>query len=400
MSFRNTERPAILGGTPVRPAGPPGWPQSDPFVRETLSGLIESGNWGRYHGPHLPELCRQLADFHDIEHVLTCCSGTAGVELALRGLGVQPDDEVILAGYDFKANFQNVLCLKAIPVLVDLDPATWQLDPDQLSAALSERTRAILISHLHGGLVDVGKIRPIAQRHGIPILEDICQCPGASVGGQRAGKWGDVSVLSFGGSKLLTAGRGGAILTARTEIAERIKRYVLRGNDAYPLSEMQAAIISPQLRHLEELNQCRRNLVEKLCTATEELAGLKILQRPTVEAQPAYYKVGFHYDSSSFAGLPRGLFVESMRTEGIAMDAGFRALHLIHAKRRFRAVGDLEQATLADQQMVTLHHPVLLEGESSVKEIVSAIVRVRDWADVIREYVPSADQASPGFDLS
>ena len=82
------------------------------------------------------------------------------------------------------------------------------------------------------------------------------------------------------------------------------------------------------------------------------------------------------------------------------MDAGFRALHLIHAKRRFRAVGDLEQATLADQQMVTLHHPVLLEGESSVKEIVSAIVRVRDWADVIREYVPSADQASPGFDLS
>ena len=400
MSFRNTERPAILGGTPVRPAGPPGWPRSDPLVQEIFSGLIESGNWGRYHGPHLPELCRQLADFHDLEHVLTCCSGTAGVELALRGLGVQPDDEVILAGYDFKANFQNVLCLKAIPVLVDLDRATWQLDPDQFSAALSERTRAIVISHLHGGLVDGGKIRPIAQRHGIPILEDICQCPGASFGGQRVGKWGDVSVLSFGGSKLLTSGRGGAILTARTEIAERIKRYVLRGNDAYPLSEMQAAILSPQLRQLDELNQCRRNFVEKLCSATRELAGLKVLQRPTGNAQPAYYKVGFQYDSSHFAGLQRGSFVEALRAEGIAMDAGFRALHLIHAKSRFRAVGDLKQASLADQQMVTLHHPVLLEGESSVKEIVSAIVRVRDWADEIRERVPSADDTSPGFDLT
>ena len=89
-------------------------------VRSVLQRLAESGDWGRYHGPNAPELCRRLADDHKVEHTLLCSSGTAAVELALRGLVVGPGHEVILAGYDFKSNFQNILCLGAVPVLVDL----------------------------------------------------------------------------------------------------------------------------------------------------------------------------------------------------------------------------------------------------------------------------------------
>ncbi|MEK6261931.1 MAG: aminotransferase class V-fold PLP-dependent enzyme [Planctomycetota bacterium] len=347
--------------------------------------MIDSRDWGRYHGPHVPDLCRRLADYHGVEHVLPCSSGTAAVELALRGVGVTADDEVILAGYDFKANFQDVLCLRAMPVLVDLHPETWQLDPARLEAAVSSRTRAIIMSHLHGGMVNAPQVRQIAEAHGIALIEDACQSPGAKLYGRVAGTWGDVGVLSFGGSKLLTAGRGGAVITSRNDIAERIKRYVQRGNDAYPLSEMQAAIVCPQLDQLDARNERRRDAVRRLSLRLSGVAGLMPLQIPTVDVQPTYYKVGFRYRAEDFAGLPRDLFAQAMRAEGIAFDAGFRGLHLIHASRRFRAADDLREASRADAEMLTLHHPVLLEADSAIEEIASAVHKVREWAAEIME---------------
>ena len=384
MNVRNAERPAILGGLPVRPEGPPTWPRTDPQVNAAIRKLVESGDWGRYHGPHVPELCRRLAEYQNVEHVLPCSSGTAAVELALRGVGVSADDEVVLAGYDFKANFQNILCLRAMPVLVNLDPSTWQLDCSRLATALSSRTKAILISHLHGGFVDMPKVRQIADAHGVPVIEDICQCPGARLHGRLAGNWGDVSVHSFGGSKLLTAGRGGAVVTSRTDIAERIKRYVHRGNDAYPLSEAQAAIIRPQIDQLDFLNECRRQSVQRLCSRLADGAGLTALQLPNENLVPAYYKVGFRYRADDFQGMPRLLFVESLRAEGIAFDLGFRGLHLIHASRRFRTAGELTQASRADAEMLTLHHPVLITGNEAVDEVAAAIEKVRTWSDEIQ----------------
>ncbi len=380
MSQLTEQRPAILGGTPIRPNGPPEWPADDAFVRSALLTLIDSRDWGRYHGPHVPDLCRRLADYHGVEHVLPCSSGTAAVELALRGVGVTADDEVILAGYDFKANFQNVLCLRATPVLVDLHPETWQLDPARLEAAVSSRTRAIIMSHLHGGVVAAPQVRQFAEAHGIAVIEDACQSPGAILHGRIAGTWGDVGVLSFGGSKLLTAGRGGAVITSRNDIAERIKRHVQRGNDAYPLSEMQAAILCPQFDQLDARNELRREAVRRLSLRLSDVAGLTPLQLPTDDVQPTYYKVGFRYRAENFAGLSRDLFAQAMRAEGIAFDAGFRGLHLIHASRRFRAADDLLEATRADAEMLTLHHPVLLEDDAAMAEIGAAVHQVREWA--------------------
>ena len=383
MSSIDSERPAILGGRPIRPGGPPAWPRVDESVRQVLRTMIESGDWGRYHGPHVPELSRRLAEYHGVEHVLVCSSGTSAVELALRGVGVQDGDEVIMAAYDFKANFQNVLHLKAIPVLVDLDPVTWQLDHSRVESAISSKTRAIVVSHLHGGVVAVPLVRQIADAYKIAIVEDACQNPGAMLFGRRAGTWGDVGVLSFGGSKLLTSGRGGAILTTRPEIAERIKRHALRGNDAYPLSEIQAAIVRPQIDELDSLNQRRRNAVSRLETLLRSVEGLTALQLPTDEIHPAYYKVGFRYQTDAFGGLPRDRFVEALRTEGVAMDPGFRSNHLIHGSRRFRAADELHQATLADTEMIGLHHPVLLESEPAINEVVAAIQKIRQHSGEI-----------------
>lgn len=346
--------------------------------------MIESGAWGRYHGPHVPELSRQLAEYHSVEHALLCSSGTAAVELALRGVGIRAGDEVIAAAYDFKANFQNILQLQAIPVLVDLDPVSRQLDVARVESALTEKTRAILVSHLHGGFVDMPSVRKVAESRRIAIVEDACQNPGAKLSGRRAGTWGDVGVLSFGGSKTLTAGRGGAILTSQAEIAERIKRYVMRGNDAYPLSEIQAAIVIPQLAALDDTNAQRRRAVARICAPLAG-RGLTPLQLPEEDLEPGYYKLGFRYDPREFHGLSRERFTEAMRAEGIGMDPGFRANHLIHAARRFRMAGELVEATRADADLVTLHHPVLLESDAAVDQVIEAVQKLRRNCEVLSQ---------------
>ena len=114
--------------------------------------------------------------------------------------------------------------------------------------------RAVIVSHLHGGLAAMPEIRAWADLRGVAVVEDACQVPGARIAGRLAGTWGDVGVLSFGGSKLLSAGRGGALLTDRSDVVQRIKIYSERGNQAYPLSELQAAVLLPQLESLAERN--------------------------------------------------------------------------------------------------------------------------------------------------
>ena len=137
------------------------------------------------------------------------------IELALRAAQVQSGDEVILAAYDYKANFANVLAVGATPVLIDTLPGLPVPDADLISAAISKRTKAIICSHLHGCLAPVDQIRAIAKEHGVIVIEDACQSVGATIQNRAAGTIGDIGVLSFGGSKLLTAGRGGAVLTGQ-----------------------------------------------------------------------------------------------------------------------------------------------------------------------------------------
>ena len=375
--------PAILGGPPVRPQRPPPWPIVDNATRDVLARLAADGSWGRYHGPHCTALIDALRRQLSCEHVLLCSSGTAAVELALRGAGVKADDEVILAAYDFKANFTNVLTLGAKPVLVDVRADDWQLDVAQVEAALSPQTRAVIASHLHGGLVDMRRLRELADRHGVAIIEDACQSPGAVVAGRAAGTWGDVGVYSFGGSKLLTAGRGGAVFTSRDDVAQRIRLYTQRGNEAYPLSEMQAAVLLPQWEALNERNLRRSRNVAILSTGLEQ-TGLTRPQSPADnDTTPVYYKLPLRYDPAAFDNVPRDRFAEAVRAEGIAIDPGFRALHLTHTRSRFRSIGELPVATEVDATVLTLHHPVLLGNETDIAQVSEAIDKIRRHATML-----------------
>jgi dTDP-4-amino-4,6-dideoxygalactose transaminase len=315
--------------------------------------------------------------------VSLCSSGTAAVELALRGLKVGDGDEVVMAAYDFKSNYTNILTVGATPVLVDLRPDDWQVDAERIIDAIGSRTAAILVAHLHGGLVDMPRIRSIADERGLPVIEDACQAHGATVCGRPAGTWGDVGVFSFGGSKLLTCGRGGALITRRNDVAQRLRLYTQRGNEAYPLSEMQAAVLLPQWDQLAMHTQRRADNVAHLAQLLGDAHGLLMLRSTLDGSQPAYYKVGFQYDPATFDGLPRDRYCEALRAEGIAVDPGFRGLHLIHARSRFRAAGELSQATDADARCVTLHHPVLLGDRRDMEQIAAAVDKIRRHATMV-----------------
>jgi len=346
---------------------------------------LEEGGWGQYHGPNTRLLAERLSSYHGVEFVELCCSGTFAIELALRALQIGPDDEVILAAYDFIGNFNDVVAVGARPVLIDLDPDNWNLDPEMIREAIGPKTRAVLVSHLHGGVVPMKRVVEIAREHGLRVIEDACQMPGAMVEGRKAGTWGDVGVISFGGSKLLSAGRGGAMLTSSPEIRQRAQVYCNRGNHAYPLSELQATVLLPQLERLDDRNRERSASVTKLAESLKSLSGLRLLDNRESSVFPGYYKLGFQYDSDGFDGLSRDLFAQAARAEGIEFNAGFRALHLCRSSRRFRKAGELAIATMADSNMLILHHPALLEGHVAIDQVTRGIHRIRAWADTIKK---------------
>src|ERR1700722_19595962 len=129
-----TSIPALLGGHPVRPGGPPAWPLADGAVGEALAAAFADGSWGKYHGPHVEALQQHLAAYHEVDFALTCGSGTFAVELALRALQVGPGDEVILAAYDYPGNFLSIHAVGAQPVLADVGPLHWNLTPQAAAA--------------------------------------------------------------------------------------------------------------------------------------------------------------------------------------------------------------------------------------------------------------------------
>jgi dTDP-4-amino-4,6-dideoxygalactose transaminase len=200
--------------------------------------------------------------------------------------------------------------------------------------------------------------------------------------GKRAGTWGDVGILSFGGSKLLTAGRGGAILTRHAGVAQRARTFLNRGNHLCPLAELQATVLLPQLERLDARNAQRAANVRLLAGRLRAVPGLRLFVN-RCDAEPAYYKLGLQLDAEAF-GLARELLAAAMRAEGIALDEGFRALHVGRSPSRFRRAGDLPEAERAHRGALVLHHPVLLGDEGMIAEVVRALRKIHCHGDLIR----------------
>jgi dTDP-4-amino-4,6-dideoxygalactose transaminase len=234
------------------------------------------------------------------------------------------------------------------------------------------------------------ELRAMCDEREIGLVEDACQMPGGIVEGKTAGTWGDVGVLSFGGSKLLTAGRGGAVVTSREEVFQRMKLYANRGNDAFPLSELQAAVLRPQITKLDKQNAKRHDSVQRLNPKIERLPGLRPLKNRVRKTVPGYYKLGLRYVPEELGGLSREEFIAVVQAEGLAIDAGFRGFAR-RSDRRCRKVGNLPNSRAAGRQCLVLHHPILLEEPETLDQVVLALEKVTSVfasGDVVEDDAP------------
>lgn len=377
------ELPAFLGGDMAFPSGP-SLPIHDPAIFHALQSAWNDSSWASYDSGHVLALEKLIGEQFRSPHVLTCSSGTLGVETSLKALGIKAGDLVGMAAYEYPGNFLAIHALGAKPFLIDLDPANWQISPHAIDVAIEAGCKAVIVSHLHGGHADMKTIMAKSSFSEVGVVEDACQNPGAVVQGKNAGTWGDFGVLSFGGSKLITAGRGGAILSNKPELAQKVKMLLLRGSKLAALSEIQAVVLSPQLENLKNKNKIRMASVEMLRTKLHFINGIELIQSSFDSGQHAFYKLGLRLNPQKF-GLDRECLIPAMQAEGIAIDAGFAALHVSRSPSRWKSAGPLPEAANAHENMLVLHHPVLLQNESALSAIVHAFQKVQSHADKVRK---------------
>jgi perosamine synthetase len=249
--------------------------------QERVAQVMRSG-W-LTQGKVVAEFERALGDYLGGPHVVTCSSGTTALHLALAALGIEPGDEVLVPDLTFVATANAVRYVGATPILVDVDPETWNIDLEEAAAHLSPRTRAILPVHLYGVPCNMASVRTFAQCCDLLVVEDAAEGFTGSWDGQPCGAMGKAGTLSFFGNKIVTCGEGGAVVTFDKALAERLRYlrgqaqspsrryYHLEVGYNYRMTEMQAAVGLGQLAHLGEMLASRHSVCSMYSARTSHL---------------------------------------------------------------------------------------------------------------------------------
>src|SRR5262245_6244757 len=216
---------AVLGGAPVRNRPFPSWPVADASDADAVRAVAASRHWNRQGGKHVEALEAALAERLRARHCTATSSGTTALFAALKALGVGPGDEVIVPPYTFTATVNVVLMQFALPVFVDTDAGTFQIDAAKIEAAVTPRTACILPAHIGGNDADMDTILAVARKRSIPVVEDACQAHLGEWRGRPLGSLGTCGCLSFQASKNLTAGEGGAAVSDDASLMDRVFAY-------------------------------------------------------------------------------------------------------------------------------------------------------------------------------
>jgi len=333
-----TEKLAVDGGTPLRVRPYPTWPQWDEREETALVDALRSGQWWAPGGTHVKRFESEFATHHDARYGVAVTNGSAALEVCLRAARIDWGDEVITTPYTFIATASSCLLVGAIPRFVDILPDSWNMDPGQIEAAITPRTKAIMPVHFGGEPADMDAICEIARRHGLLVIEDACQAHGAEWRGRKVGAIGDMGCFSFQASKNITAGEGGMILTNDEEWAEKCwsvcnvgrqrsgewyQHIVLASN--YRLSEWAGAVLRVQLARLEEQTKRRCGNAAYLAKALDEVEGLTPLPGDPRVTHNAYHLFKLWYQPEHLSGRSAGEFARAMQAEGIPLKMGYPA---------------------------------------------------------------------------
>jgi 3-amino-5-hydroxybenzoate synthase len=399
------EELAINGGNPAKRKPFPDWPVYDEQEIAAVTSVIESRQWWRIVGTQVTQFEQEFAAYHNNRYALAVSSGTDAIEVALSALDIGYGDEVIVPAFTFISTASAVLSVNAVPVLVDILPDTYCINPAAIEAAITPRTRAIMPVHMAGHVVDMDQIQEIARRHGLAVIEDAAHAQGAEWQGRRVGALDTGGIFSFQAGKLMTAGEGGLILSDDGAFIERCflfgscgrprtdrtyQHSVLGTNCRMP--ELLAAVLRVQLTRLDEQIARREENAPQLDRLLREIPGIEPQGcDPRVTRHP-HYMYMFRYDATAFNGLDRQQFVDMLIAEGVPAFVAYPAIHRVPVFRdrmfapRWRSDDPLlpdyrnvscPVAEMIGDQVVWLHHRTLLGDLEDLVDLAHAIKKIQ-----------------------
>lgn len=343
---------AINGGTPVitepfppyRSLGDEEITAANRVLRSgVLSAFIGAPGPGFYGGPEVQALEREAAERFGVKHVVSVNSWTSGLVAAMGAIGLEPGDEVIVTPWTMVATATAILQWNSIPVFADIDPQTFNLDPKAVEAAITPRTRAIAAVDIFGQSADMPALRAIADRHGLKLVTDTAQAPGAFLNGVPAGTTADIGGFSLNYHKHIHCGEGGLLVTNDDRLAERLRLIRNHGEAVidsdrpeelanilgqnFRLGEIEAAIAREQLQKLPGLVASRQRAAARLTLALSQLPGLHT-PKVSAEATHVYYVYGLTLDLGRLT-RDRAWIVAALKAEGVTgLLEGYQNIHL------------------------------------------------------------------------
>ena len=378
-------RLAVNGGVPVIKKQFPSWPVFDDTDVRAVEEVVKSGIWG-VGGTRIGKFTEEYGKFQHVDHVLPVGNGTIAIDLALEALGIDEGDEVIVPDYTFMATAVAPVRRRANPVLVDVDPGTFCIDPDLIENAITGKTKAIIPVHFGGHPCDMTKIMKLAEKYGLFVIEDCAHAHGAVLGGKYAGAIGTIGTFSLQSSKTLSCGEGGLVVTNHEWLYTKCRSIHNAGRAAgehdynhyipgtnYRITELQAGLLLVQLGRLEE--QCiNRDKNGKLLTQLlAGIDGVKPQARDPKMERHGHYLFTFILE----ADIDREVFKKAVMAEGVPLQREYPAVHTLACIRK-RGFGNGEfpvSDTLASKSVWMYHH-ALLGDQEGVSLIAEAIKKV------------------------
>ncbi|MCK5464610.1 MAG: DegT/DnrJ/EryC1/StrS family aminotransferase [Bacteroidales bacterium] len=412
---------AILGGQPVRTKGWPDWPMWDPETDEKrVIEVLRSGIWSR--GKVVAEFEEKWAETIGTKRCLATTSGTSALITALRQLNVGAGDEVIVPPYTFIATIDAILMVGAMPVFVDTNPATSQIDADKIEEKITSRTITILPVHILGLPADMVKIMSIARANNLTVLEDACQAWLAEIDNKKVGSFGDAGCFSFQNSKHIPIGEGGAVVSDNDEFMDKCfsfhnfgrpygkvvgtvsGEYVILGSK-FRTTEYQAAIGLAQLKRLEQQTKIREENAKYLRSKIKDVPGILPYELSENATRAVFHLFPFRYKKEQFHNLSRIKFMAALKAEGIPCSGGYSPLNnmpylkdafqsknfqKVYPKEMLDFDGFVErnQCPQNDQlckEAVWFGQRMLLGSKSDMDDIAMAIEKIHNNADKINK---------------
>ena len=413
---KKADKLAALGGRPVRTEPFPAWPQITADIERSLVSAFRSGHWTRQLGPRrhgagqVGTFEQRFAKLIGAKHCLATGSCTQALHTALHSVGVGAGDEVLVTPCTYIASIQAVLLCNALPVFVDVDIDTFQMDPAKIEPLVNANTRAIEPVHIGGIPCSMERLTAVAKKHGLKVVEDAAQAHLAEFKGKKCGTFGELGCFSFQTSKVIACGEGGAILSEDEELIEKCytfhnlgistPRESLAIGTKYRMNEFEAAVLIPQLATLAEETKVRNENAAHLAARLEQIPGIVPQKLYEGVTQAAYYIYGFRYQKEHFNDAPEEKFLRALRAEGIRLTTMYfdrlnqqpfientlssRTFQKIFSKERLQRYREQNHCPCNDQlsaEGIWLPQYAFLGGRKLMDDIADAMAKIQDNRD-------------------